>query len=144
MSNKNALRMKRITGEAKRLRKAHKNLGWHDALRQAGAKESKNKIGSVRSKHKAEKKTKVVRSKAPARSPRSPGFSRVVSGVDKQIGAIKKGSRFYMYQGVQIERMPLIEKRGRKTIRKNVFIVHGKVMHNMKDARAYIRHNGKA
>jgi hypothetical protein len=127
--------LKAITPEAKRLYKTGRYAKYSDAVKAAFKKKSFTKVPKKRkvSIGKRPVSHKVVHVKA-----HSVGtHSGTVSG---QIGAIKKGSRYIYYKGVQIEKMPIeVPGKGKRKKKKFVFITHSKVHHTLKEAEASIR-----
>jgi hypothetical protein len=128
--------LKKITDKARVLYNAKGNrLSWTDCVKKA------SKMGSVK---KAVKKVARKKSHTPKRSVghHKASAKRVssVSGIDRQIGAIKKGSKFLQYRGVQIEKMPMeVPGKGKRKKKTNIFIVHSRVLHSLKDAQSLIR-----
>ena len=66
-----------------------------------------------------------------------------MSGINTQIGAIKKGSKFIYYCGIRIEKKPIEVLVGNKKKKQYVYIVNTGVYHTLQSAKAWIRYLAK-
>lgn len=123
--------LKRITTQAKKIYKnGRAGYSWNECIKKASASICKSRIiinKPVMKRKKSEGSTvrKVVKR---------------MSGVEDQIGALKKGSRFLYHKGVQIEKMPIeLPTKGKRKKKEYIFIVHSKVYHSLDSAKKSIK-----
>lgn len=76
--------LKKITAEAKRIRRAHPNMAWKNAVKQAGAAYRGGSLGKVKGKKKSAPKKKAAKKRVgsvrkKAASPRKRAVGAVIS-----------------------------------------------------------------
>ena len=143
MAVRNKYALKNITDKAKRIYKKGKaGVTWIEAIRKASSETKRKKVGSIKILQRGEKRnTPVKKVLMQTRNKTKGTFTgyKVLTGIECQLGAIRKGSKFIYYKGVQIEKMPIVTTKGRRKETKCVYITHGKVHHSLRDAEASIR-----
>jgi hypothetical protein len=136
-------RFTKAAKKAKQLRKANPRLSQAEAIKKAFALDKKPAAKKKAAPKKRAAK-KVVRKKAARKV--SGVSTRSKSHTDKnkftvnmQLGAIRGGSKFILYKGMQIEKKPITigKKRG------FVYISGGMTWSTLKDAKRYILHLSK-
>ena len=145
-----------IIKEAKIIKKKYPNKEWKSCIKQASAiYASKHKGKSPVGKKKTVKKSikGVKESNKLKRSIKKSGYTLPhgyqtkkavrMSGINTQIGAIKKGSKFIYYCGIRIEKKPIEVLVGNKKKKQYVYIVNTGVYHTLQSAKAWIRYLAK-
>lgn len=132
-------RFTKAAKKAKQLRKANPKLSQAEAIKKAFALDKKPAKKAAAPRKKAAKK-KVDSRKISGVSTKSKSHTdKNKFTVNMQLGAIRGGSKFILYKGMQIEKKPV--QVGKK--RGFVYISGGMTWSTLKDAKRYILHLSK-
>lgn len=129
-------RFTKAAKKAKQLRKANPKLSQAEAIKKAFAldkKPAKKPAVKKVAKKKAARKISGVATKSRTHTDKN----KIT--VNMQLGAIRGGSKFILYKGMQIEKKPF--QVGKK--RGFVYISGGMTWSTLKDAKRYILHLSK-
>ena len=131
-------RFTKAAKKAKQLRKANPKLSQAEAIKKAFALDKKPAKKAAPRKKAAKKK--VASRKISGVSTKSKSHTdKNKFTVNMQLGAIRGGSKFILYKGMQIEKKPV--QVGKK--RGFVYISGGMTWSTLKDAKRYILHLSK-
>lgn len=132
-------RFTKAAKKAKQLRKANPKLSQAEAIKKAFALDKKPAKKAAAPRKKAAKR-KIYSRKISGVSTKSKSHTdKNKFTVNMQLGAIRGGSKFILYKGMQIEKKPV--QVGKK--RGFVYISGGMTWSTLKDAKRYILHLSK-
>ena len=133
-------RFTKAAKKAKQLRKANPKLSQAEAIKKAFALDKKPAKKKAAAPRKKAAKKKVASRKISGVSTKSKSHTdKNKFTVNMQLGAIRGGSKFILYKGMQIEKKPV--QVGKK--RGFVYISGGMTWSTLKDAKRYILHLSK-
>ena len=133
-------RFTKAAKKAKQLRKANPRLSQAEAIKKAFALDKKPAKKKAAAPRKKAAKRKIAARKISGVSTKSKSHTdKNKFTVNMQLGAIRGGSKFILYKGMQIEKKPV--QVGKK--RGFVYISGGMTWSTLKDAKRYILHLSK-
>lgn len=132
-------RFTKAAKKAKQLRKANPKLSQAEAIKKAFALDKKPAKKATAPRKKAAKKKVASRKISGVATKSRTHTDKNKFTVNMQLGAIRGGSKFILYKGMQIEKKPV--QVGKK--RGFVYISGGMTWSTLKDAKRYILHLSK-
>ena len=132
-------RFTKAAKKAKQLRKANPKLSQAEAIKKAFALDKKPAKKAAAPSKKAAKKKIASRKISGVATKSRTHTDKNKFTVNMQLGAIRGGSKFILYKGMQIEKKPV--QVGKK--RGFVYISGGMTWSTLKDAKRYILHLSK-
>jgi hypothetical protein len=131
----------KIMVKAKQLYKTGRYKKWTDAVKAASGK----KVGAVKIIQKGETKKSPVKKVLQQTRTKKGEFKgyKTIGAIDKQIGAVKSGSRYVYFKGFQIEKKPVVTTKGKRKKTTYVYLVHYTLHHTLASAKKYITDKSK-